>query len=166
MFTNETTLHLICGKIAAGKSSLAARLGSQPRTIVLSEDQWLAGLYRGEQTTLADYVRNAACLRTVIGPHVVALLRVGISVVLDFPANTQANRAWMRSLFETAGVGHQLHYLDVSDATCKARLHRRNAGGEHEFMVTDAQFDLITSHFLPPTADEGFNLIVHPDDDR
>lgn len=165
MSTNETKLHLICGKIAAGKSSLAAKLGSQPGTIVISEDQWLARLYPGEQNTLADYARNAARLRNVIGPHVVALLRAGLSVVLEFPANTLANRAWMRQLFEDAGVAHQLHYLDVSDATCKERLRGRNARGEHEFMVTDAQFDLITRHFMAPTANEGFNLIVHSADD-
>jgi predicted kinase len=161
MSTNDTTLHLVCGKIAAGKSTLTARLGALPHTVLVSEDQWLARLYPGEQTTLADYVRNATRLRSAIGPHLVALLRIGVSVVLDFPANTIASRAWMRSLFEEAGVAHQLHYLDVDDALCKARLHRRNASGTHEFTVSDEQFDLFTSHFAAPTPDEGFNLILH-----
>ena len=33
-----------------------------------------------------------------------ALLRLGLSVVLDFPANTVASRARMRTLFAAAGV--------------------------------------------------------------
>jgi predicted kinase len=159
--TNDPILHLVCGKIAAGKSTLTARLGAMPHTVLVSEDQWLARLYPGEQATLADYVRNATRLRRAIGPHLVALLRLGVSVVLDFPANTIASRAWMRSLFEEAGVAHQLHYLDVPDEICKARLHQRNARGAHEFMVSDEVFDLFTSHFVAPTPEEGFNLILH-----
>jgi predicted kinase len=87
-----------------------------------------------------------------------------MSVVLDFPANTLANRAWMRSIFEAAGAAHRLHYLDVPDEICRARLHARNAGGEHEFAATDEQFDLITSYFVPPTAAEGFEIVVHRPD--
>lgn len=155
------TLHLVCGKIAAGKSTLTARLGQEPGTLVVAEDHWLARLYPGEQTCLADYARNAARLRDAMEPHIVALLRLGISVVLDFPANTIASRAWMRTLFEAAGVAHQLHVGDVPDAVCKARLRRRNAEGTHDFTVTEADFDLFSRYFVPPAPEEGFTLVVH-----
>jgi predicted kinase len=91
----------------------------------------------------------------------VALLQAGLSVVLDFPANTLASRAWMRGLFEQAGAPHQLHYLDVPDEVCKARLRQRNEEGRHVFTATDQEFDLFTSYFVAPTAEEGFNVIVH-----
>lgn len=161
MSAKETMLHLVCGKIAAGKSTLVARLGERPGTLVVAEDHWLARLYPDEQTCLADYVRNATRLRSAISPHLIDLLRAGMSVVLDFPANTLANRTWMRTLFETAGVEHTLHYLDVPDDVCKARLRERNARGEHDFTVTDEQFDLFTSYFVEPRPEEGFNLIVY-----
>lgn len=161
MTSNETTLHMLCGKIAAGKSTLAAQLSTQPGSVLVSEDHWLARLYPGEQETLADYLRNSARLRDAIAPHLIALLKTGVSVVLDFPANTRSSRLWMRNLFESAGTAHRLHYLDVSDADCKARLRGRNASGQHEFMVDDATFDLFTSHFVPPAPDEGFDVVVH-----
>ncbi|MGJ5010714.1 AAA family ATPase [Bradyrhizobium oligotrophicum] len=160
MSSHPATLHLVCGKIAAGKSTLTATLGQLPGNVVIAEDDWLARLYPGEQSTLADYVRNSSRLRSVMGPHVVALLRAGVSVVLDFPANTPASRAWMRGLFEAAGAPHQLHHLDVPDEVCKARLRARNAEGRHAFTVTDEEFDLFTSYFVAPTVDEGFNVIV------
>jgi predicted kinase len=160
--TTHATLHLLCGKVAAGKSTLTRQLAEAPGTILLSEDHLLARLYPGEITTVADYAHCAARLRDAIGPHVEALLRSGVSVVLDFPANTLATRAWMRSLFEGAGADHRLHYLDVPDEVCKARLRARNAAGEHDYQTSDAEFDLITSHFVPPTPAEGFNLVRHP----
>ncbi|WP_298956919.1 ATP-binding protein [uncultured Methylobacterium sp.] len=165
MSVNNTVLHLVCGKIAAGKSTLAACLGAAPGTILVREDPWLAGLYPGEQNSLADYVRNSGRLRSVMGPHLVAALRTGLSVVLDFPANTPGSRAWMRSLFQEAGVAHRLHYLDVSDEVCKARLRRRNADGRHEFTVSDEQFDLFTSYFVPPAPEEGFTVVCHRTED-
>jgi len=115
------TLHLICGKAAAGKSTLASRLGAAPATIVIAEDDWLSRLYEGEQRTIADYIRNSRRLREVMGDHIVALLKSGLSIVLDFPANTPAMRQWMRGLFEQADAAHKLHFLDVTDEVCKVR---------------------------------------------
>src|SRR5882757_1659968 len=154
---------MICGKIAAGKSTLARRLADAPASILISEDIWLATLYRDEQRAVADYARNSRRLREVMGGHVEALLRAGLSVVLDFPANTPANRQWMRGLFEAAGAAHRLHFLDVTDAVCKQRLHRRNVAGAHEFAVSDAEFDEITSYFVAPTAAEAFEMTVYRD---
>ncbi len=90
-----------------------------------------------------------------------ALLRLGLSVVLDFPANTVASRARMRTLFEAAGVAHRLHVLDVPDAVCQGRLRLQNAGGAHPFTVTDTEFDLFSRYFVPPAPAEGFTRVVH-----
>jgi predicted kinase len=159
--TTHATLHLLCGKIAAGKSTLTKRLAETPGTVLLSEDHLLARLYPDEIRTVADYARCSARLRAAVGPHVEALLRAGVSVVLDFPANTLKVRAWMRGLFEGAGADHRLHYLDVPDEVCKARLRARNAAGEHDYQTGDAEFDLITGYFVPPTPAEGFNVVRH-----
>lgn len=161
MIAETPTLHMICGKIAAGKSTLARRLADAPATILISEDVWLSTLYRDEQRTVAEYARNSRRLREVMGSHIEALVRAGLSVVLDFPANTIANRQWMRGLFEKAGVAHRLHFIDMPDAVCKARLRQRNAAGTHEFTVSDAEFDEITSYFVPPSAAEGFETTVY-----
>jgi predicted kinase len=157
----ETTLHLLCGKIAAGKSTLARRLAEPEGTLLIGEDDWLAALYPGEIETLEDYVRCSGRLKAVMGPHVEALLREGLSVVLDFPANTVKFRTWMRRIIDNTGVPHRLHLLDVPDAVCKARLRARNARGSHDFQAGDADFDLITSHFVPPGPEEGFDIVVY-----
>ncbi|CAM3661747.1 cell division protein ZipA [Rouxiella silvae] len=159
--SQSPTLHLLCGKIASGKSTLSATLAAQPGTVIISEDSWLAHLFADEMHSVNDYIRCSAKLRNAIKPHVIALLKAGISVVLDFPANTLANRQWMMSIVNESNVDHQLHYLNVEDEVCKARLRARNEAGNHDFSATDEQFDLITRYFVEPTAEEGFTLVVH-----
>jgi predicted kinase len=158
---NAAVLHLVCGKIASGKSTLTARLADAQQTILISEDRWIARLYPDEIHTLEDYVRCAARVKTVLTGHIQSLLSAGISVVLDFPFNTASTRAWGQSLFRVAGCEHRLHYLDVSDEICKSRLRARNAAGEHPFPTSDEQYELITRHFVPPAPGEGFDIVVY-----
>ena len=160
--TTKATLYLICGKIAAGKSTFARKLSEQVQTVLISEDFWLANLYPGQIKSLEDYARCSAQLRAAMAAHIADLLRAGVSVVLDFPSNTLAIRAWARGLIEQSAAAHELHYLDVSDQICKARLHARNAGGEHPFETTEAQFDLFSRYFVAPQESEGFQIIHHP----
>lgn len=155
-------LHLFCGKIGSGKSTLAAQLAGDPSTILIAQDPWLAGLYPGEIGTLEDYVRCSSRLRLVLEPHIVALLRLGLSVALDFPANTRSSRNWMRDLFEGANAGHRLYYLDVPDAVCLERLHYRNASGEHDYVVSDEEFFEFGAYFEPPSSEEGFDIDHRP----
>ena len=153
------TLHLVCGKIAAGKSTLCARLAATDGTVLIIEDFWLKRLFGEEMKEIADYVRVARKLRAAMGPHVVDLLKTGIDVVLDFPANTVTTRAWMKGIAEEAGAAHLLHWLDVPEALCRERLRRRNVEGNHDFSATDAEFDAITSYFQPPAEEEGLHIV-------
>jgi predicted kinase len=151
-------LHMVCGKIASGKSTLTKHLAAQPTTVLISEDDWLARLYPNEIHSLADYVRCAGRLREAMSGHIEALPAAGTSVVPDFPSNTVTTRGWGRGIFEKAAAAHRLHYLDVPDDVCKARLRIRNLSGEHPLETTDAEFDEITSHFVAPSAEEGYDI--------
>lgn len=161
MSPNSPTLHLMCGKIASGKSTLAAKLGDLPETIVIAEDDWLASLYSDQMSSVSDYVRCSTKLQKTMGPHVVSLLRAGVSVVMDFPANTVANRTWLREIIDAGNATHQLHFLDVPDEVCKERLGKRNSSGDHAFAATDEQFIQISRHFVAPSSEEGFNIVLY-----
>ncbi len=154
-------LHILCGKIASGKSTLSSSLASSPITVVISEDQWLFLCYGDEMKTIEDYVRCSAKLKNAMKLHVISLLKAGVSVVLDFPANTVANRKWMMSIINESCADHILHYLNVSSEICKSRLQARNQSAASHFVVTDEQFELISQYFTEPEPEEGFNIIQY-----
>lgn len=157
------TLHFLCGKAGAGKSTLATALARAHAATLICEDIWLARLFGDRMQTFDDYRVYAQKLKTVVQPLAVDLLRAGRSVVLDFPANTRATRAWYRGVFEQAGCDHLLHYLPTPDALCLARIGRRNLErpeGSHH--LSEEQFRHISSFFEPPEPDEGFRIQTGP----
>ena len=150
------------GKMAAGKSTLARDLAQRENAVLLVQDEFLNHLFPGEITDIPGFIKYSSRLRNALGPHVCALLSKGITVVLDFPANTKAQRAWFRELFEGANAEHELHFVDASDALCKSQLKDRSRNlPTGAPWTTDAEFDAITVYFQPPSEDEGFNVIRH-----
>ena len=128
-------LIFLCGKMAAGKSTLARDLAQRENAVLLVQDEFLDRLFPGEITDIPGFVKCSSRLKNALGPHVCALLSKGISVVLDFPGNTKAQRAWFRELFEDLPAGTP--------------------------WTTDAEFEAITVYFQPPSEDERFNVVRH-----
>jgi predicted kinase len=147
--------------MAAGKSTHARELVRAHQAVLLEEDYFLATLFPDEIHSLADYLKYSARVKDALSEHIVSLLRSGVSVVLDFPGNTPNQRRWFRQLIDRARVAHELHYLDVSDAVCKAQLRERSkALPEGAPFTSDAEFEAVTQYFQPPTSDEGFQIVL------
>ena len=156
------TLYFMCGKMAAGKSTLSKELAREHDAVLLNQDDWLSALYPGEIRNIADYVRCSGRLRDALTPLIVDLLTGGTSVVLDHPGNTRKQREWFRQLFERANVPHELHFIDAADDACKRQLKQRSAAlPEGSAWTTDAEFDAITAYFQSPEGDENFNVKRH-----
>jgi predicted kinase len=152
----------MCGKMAAGKSTLARELARSTQALLWIQDEFLEALFPGEIVSIADYVRCSARLRDAVGPRVQDLLSRNVSIVLDFPANTRIQRTWFRELIELTGVRHEMHYIDLPDEVCKRQLRQRSEtlppGAP---WTSDAEFEAITAYFEEPGPDEGFSVIRH-----
>ncbi|HUR81991.1 MAG TPA: ATP-binding protein [Thermoanaerobaculia bacterium] len=160
--SSQATLFFFCGKMAAGKSTLARELAAREGALLLVEDYFLERLYPREIASVADYVKYSSRLKLALAPHIGQLLAAGIPVVLDFPGNTRSQRAWFRELIERSGAAHVLHFIDAPDDLCKRQLRQRSEGSPAgTSWTTDAEFDAVTAYFEPPAIEEGFNIIRH-----
>jgi predicted kinase len=155
------TLHFLGGKPGAGKSTLARELGRTLPAIVICEDEWLETL-GFEIESFEDYRDAARRCGDVMATFVPELLRQGVSVVLDVPANTVRARAWVRSLFESAGADHLLYWIDGTDDACLSNVRRRNEekpAGVYWGPVSDEVFRRVLPHIVPPSPEEGFKIV-------
>jgi len=152
----------MCGKMAAGKSTLSKELSEREDAVLLVLDDYLERLYPGQIVDVASFITYSTRIRDALAPHVCSLLSMGISVVLDFPGNTRKQRNWFRQLYQQAGSEHELHFIEASDDVCKRQLRERSRDlPPGTRWTTEADFDAITAYFEPPAADEGFNVVKH-----
>ena len=120
-------LIVFCGKMAAGKSTLARTLAARDGAVLLEQDAFIVALFPNQITDVLTYVEYAGRLTKALTPHIRALLTMGVTVVLDFPGNTRSQRAWFRALLEGTGAAHELHVpRRVPDDLCKRQLRERS----------------------------------------
>ncbi len=156
-------LHFFCGKMGAGKTTASVAIAEDNSAILLCEDAWLAALYPGLISSPADYAHYAGLLRPQIKVLVQSLLQQGQDVVLDFPGNTEAQRAGLKAISDEVGAEHNLYFLDVADERCLAQIEARAAtnvaktGGAKT--DTADMFWAMNKYFMTPRDDEGLNII-------
>ena len=145
--------------MASGKSTLARSLAEEKNAVLIAEDVWLSKLYPEEINNVNDYLKYSSRLKAILSEHIQNLLLQGISVVLDFPGNTPSQRNWFRSIFESVGANHSLHYVVASDELCKRQLKIRSQDKpEGSAFTTEGEFEAITKYFQAPTPEEEFNM--------
>ncbi len=162
---SKGTLYIFCGKMASGKSTLAKQLAENNSLILMSEDVLLSALYPGDITDVSGYVKLSQRLKSAMRPLLLELLQGGVSVVLDFSANTVKQRKWITEIVVQADAQYEFHYLDSSHTICKAQLTERavKEPGRHATDTTD-MFDAITRYFEPPSNEKGFEAAIHKRD--
>jgi predicted kinase len=160
--STSAKLVFLCGKMAAGKSTLARDLAVRENALLLVQDDFLNALFPGEITDIQSFVDRYARLKNALTPHICDLLTKRIPVVLDFAAATKTQRVWFRELIERTAVEHELHFVDASDAVCKTQLRNRSSGLLAGTRWTrEEDFDAINAYFQPPSDDEHFNIVRH-----
>ncbi len=155
------TLIFFCGKMGAGKSTKSKEYAIENNAVLISEDEWLSALYPQQISSFDDYIKYSALLRPLIKSHVQKILLTGTNVVLDFPANTLKQRAWLKSISKEIDVLHQLIYLEVSDEQCLKQIaKRRLEQPERSAFDTEDMFYHVTKYFEIPLESEELEIKV------
>src|SRR5215831_5956776 len=127
---SEARLILTCGLPGAGKTALARRLAADRSAVCLTKDEWLWRLAQ-------------------------EILRLGLSVVLDFGLWARIERDEMRSAARGLGVGVELHFLDVPIDELWRRIEARNSEPPWDsYPIRRADFDGWLTIFQAPDAAE------------
>src|SRR5215203_5713875 len=114
-------LIFLCGKMAAGKSTLARDVAQRENAVLLVQDEFLDHLFPGEINDIPGFIKYSSRLRNALGPPVCALLSKASPSYSTFLPIQSAT--WLfRELFERANAKHELHFVDASDVLCNISL--------------------------------------------
>jgi predicted kinase len=119
---SEARLILTCGLPGAGKTALARQLAADGNAVRLTKDEWLWALGATPWDTSTGEKVEHELWRLAR-----EILRLGLSVVLDFGLWARSERDEMRSVARGLGVGVELHYLDVPTDELWRRIEARNS---------------------------------------
>ena len=149
-------LILFCGKMGAGKTTLSKNIVSKEDSVLISEDEWLSSHYPELIKSFEDYIKYSQLIKPFVKDLVQSILCAGVTVVMDFPANTIKQRKWLLSLSQEVGAEHELFFLDMSDEQCLTHIaKRRIEQPEREQFDSEDVFYEVTKYFEPPSIDEG-----------
>ena len=147
---SEVRLLLTCGLPGAGKTTVERLLAAERNALRLTQDEWLIAL--GSSPWDAP-VRER--LDHQLWHLAQDVLRLGLSVVLDFGLWARIERDEMRSAARELGIGVELHYLDVPADELWRRIQARNAEPPWiSYPIGRADFDEWVRGFQAPDAAE------------
>ena len=119
---SEARLILICGLPGAGKTALAKQLAADRSAVRLTKDEWLTALGSNPwDSPTREKVEHELWRLTQ------EILRLGLSVVLDFGLWARSERDEMRSAARGLGVAVELHFVDAPVDELWRRIEARNA---------------------------------------
>lgn len=119
-----TTLTLLCGLPASGKTTLAREI-EQVGAIRLSSDDWMVPLY-GQHMPREVFDARLSTVRELQWEMAAKLLNRGVDVVLDEGFWRQTEREAYRAKAEALGADVGLIYLNVPPEELRRRLTIRN----------------------------------------
>lgn len=152
-------LILVCGPTGAGKTTYAHSLAKEIGAVRFSIDPWMQTLFANDITTL-DYdwmiERVHRCYAQIwqVSEQILAL---DGRVILDLGFTTKEQRAIFIASGNRFDISPEVHYLNASATTRKARIEKRNNEKDpdvYAFDVTDEMFDFMEPRFEIPDAEE------------
>jgi len=158
---SEARLILTCGLPGAGKTTLARQLAANRSAVRLTKDDWLWAL---DLTPWATTIQ--AKVNHELWQLAQEIVRLGLSVVLDFGFAARIERDQVRSVARALGVGVELHFLDVPVAELWRRIEARNSKPPWDRApIRRAHLDEWAVHFQAPDAAELELFDATPDPD-
>lgn len=115
---------LICGKICCGKSTYARQLSIHNSAAILSIDEILLALFGQHLGEKHDEYGEKT--RKYLFDKSVEFVESGVNVILDWGFWSKANREDAKAFYKTRNIEFELHYIDISEATWRERLNKRN----------------------------------------
>ncbi len=156
---SSARLILTCGLPGAGKTTVARQLAVERGAVRLTKDEWLTAL---GSSPWDEPTREK--VEVELWRLAQEILRLGLSVVLDFGLWARSERDELRAAARDLGVGVELHFLAAPADELWRRIEARNSAPPWDrHPIRRADLDRWVDQFQPPDAVELARFDATPD---
>lgn len=122
----KVKLHIICGFVGSGKTTLAKKLEKQYQAIRFSTDEWMIELFNFNGNFGKKYRESKKRCKEFIWKLSKEILLSGQDVILDFGFWSKKERLLFCKRAKKIGVEPMLYFLDIPTDELKKRITIRN----------------------------------------
>ena len=153
---NDARVIMTCGRLCCGKSTYARAHAKERGAVILSIDELMLSMLDRELGDMHEvYVARA---EKYLYARSVELVRLGVSVILDWGFWSADSRRYAREFYADNDIPCELHYLEISDGEWNRRINARNAmieqGLSNDYYVDENLKAKFETMFEPPCDDE------------
>lgn len=153
------TVYIMCGLPGSGKSDYARNLEEEKGAVLFSLDEWMIALL-GKDQSKVEFEKFVLPCQDLIWKASQPLLDRGVDVIYDFAIYSLEGRKILIDQIKAYGSEAVIYYFNVPHSVCKERLSERNKfTGLHDFSVPEERFNELASRFIPPSEEEGVQVI-------
>jgi predicted kinase len=140
--------------VGAGKTTRAREISSARHAVLITPDEWMIPLF-GRDFRNDEYPRRRDIVEGLLISMALDILRVGVSVVLDFGCWAKNERSALRFLAESVGAICEVVYVPLSTHDQVRRVTERwEASPQSQFPITEKDLAKWAHLFEVPTTEE------------
>jgi predicted kinase len=155
-----TTIHLICGFMGFGKTTLAKKLAEETGAVRLTPDEIMAERY-GRNLPEPEFRQKWKEIDADIWRWTAEYVRKGRDVILDYGFWTRESRREACEKAEKTGASVVFHQLVCDMETARQRVLKRTKENPRELFIDGNCFDLFAAQYTPVQKGENDNVIYH-----
>lgn len=149
------TLFLVVGLPGSGKTVRARELAAEHSALRLTPDEWMISLFGADDRHQTRPGGKRWLLEGRLVALALDLLRLGVSVVVDFGLWSRDERSALRWLAGSVGAGCEVVYLPVDRDVQWSRIQARwDSAPDTSFPMAEEEIDRWMASFEVPDADE------------